>query len=173
MARVIHFKSAVLPGPLKTDTPPRKLSMVSIALDWSLFVQIANFLILMLALNFLLYKPLKRSMSERDELFQTLRTHADLAKNELAEGQAVQERHRAEVLEQGSDVQSKFKQQGREKELELLTASQDKVAKRLQEARQELSSQMETVKSQIGQQAQELAGELVEKVLGRKLTNDG
>ncbi|MDR1109404.1 MAG: ATP synthase F0 subunit B [Deltaproteobacteria bacterium] len=141
--------------------------MVNISFDWTVLVQIANFLVLMLALNLILYKPLRRLMDSRRELMETLKGNADVARQQLAEGEAQQERFRGEVLQQGVGLHGRLKEEGQAREQEILSGSQLEAARRLDEARQAMSRAVEAARQDLRAQAQVLANELALKLLGR------
>jgi F-type H+-transporting ATPase subunit b len=143
--------------------------MVSISFDWTVLLQIANFLVLMLVLNFVVYKPLLRIMKEREELFEALRTSAVVSKQILDDGAAQQERHRLALLQEGAAAQSRLKEEGRARESALLNEAQSEAAQRLERARADLARDLETARSALQAEAAGLAAEAAGKLLGRNL----
>ena len=145
--------------------------MVDVSINWSLLAQIINFLILMLALNYFLYKPVKRILGERRSFFQSLEQEADTAKLMIEEGEAKRERHRVEVLSEGAGLLAKFKEEGQAKERELLEKTHGEAGAKIEEARAKLGADVEAARGQLRLDAQVLARTMVEKVLGRELAN--
>ncbi|MDR1677735.1 MAG: ATP synthase F0 subunit B [Deltaproteobacteria bacterium] len=141
--------------------------MVSMTIDWSVLVQMANFLILMLVLNIIFYKPLKKFISSRQELMEGLKSKAEAAKELLAVGEAQQERFRIEVLQEGVNTLNTLKAEGRSRELEILTESQNKAAQRIEASRQAIGQQVEEARVKLQSEAQVLASQLADKLLGR------
>jgi F-type H+-transporting ATPase subunit b len=141
--------------------------MVSLSFDWSLLVQIANFLILILILNKILYQPVRKLMTSRQELIESLKRGADAVKERLAEGEAAQERFRVEVLQEGVNILKASKDAGGAKELEILTGTQREAAERLETARRAINQQTDEARGQLRAQAGALADEIVGKLLGR------
>jgi F-type H+-transporting ATPase subunit b len=136
-------------------------------IDWSVLVQMANFLILMLVLNIIFYKPLKKFISSRQELMEGLKSKAEAAKELLAVGEAQQERFRIEVLQEGVNTLNTLKAEGRSRELEILTESQNKAAQRIEASRQAIGQQVEEARVKLQSEAQVLASQLADKLLGR------
>ena len=141
--------------------------VVSMTVDWTVLVQMANFLILMLALNFIFYKPLKKLMNSRQELIENLKLNAEVARTSLEEGQAQRERFRVEVLQEGLKTLGELKDEGRAKETAILEESQKQAAERLDAVRQALGVQTAKVREELRTEAQALASDLARKLLGR------
>ncbi|MDR2385997.1 MAG: ATP synthase F0 subunit B, partial [Deltaproteobacteria bacterium] len=129
----------------------------------------ANFLILMVVLNIIFYKPLRKLMSSRNELIENLKTNAQIAKTRLEEGQAQQERFRVEVLQEGVKAQKELKEQGQAKETEILEETQKQAAEKIELAREAINLQVEKVRAELQSEAQDLANHLVNKLLGREV----
>jgi F-type H+-transporting ATPase subunit b len=143
--------------------------MVSMSVDWTVLVQMANFLILMVVLNIIFYKPLRKLMGSRQELIDNLKANAQIAKTRLEEGQAQQERFRIEVLQEGVKAQKELKDQGHAKETEILEETQRQAAEKIELARQAMNAQVEKVRGELQAEAKDLANHLVNKLLGREV----
>jgi F-type H+-transporting ATPase subunit b len=138
------------------------------SIDWTVLVQMANFLILMLVLNAIFYKPIKKIMDSRKELIDSLKDNAEVAKTFLENGQAQQERFRIEVLREGVRLQNGLKEEGRAKETAILEETQKNAAERIDLARQAMEVQVAKVREELKAEAQVLANQLVNKLLGRE-----
>jgi F-type H+-transporting ATPase subunit b len=141
--------------------------MVDISITWTLIAQIVNILLLMVALNFLLYKPVRRILGERQAFFDSLRHVADTAKLRIEEGEATHERHRAEMVAAGSAVLDKFKDEGRGRERDLLAQAHEEGGRLTAEARTRLGGELEAARAQLRLDSESLAREMVGMVLGR------
>jgi F-type H+-transporting ATPase subunit b len=142
--------------------------MVDVNINWTVFFHILNFLILMLALNHFLYKPVRRILDERKAFFESLEHSADTAKLLIDEGEAKRDRHRSEVVAEGAALLAKFKDEARERERVILEKTHLDANNRLEEARSRLGSEVEEARAQLRQDAQVLAQSLVERILGRE-----
>lgn len=143
--------------------------MVSINLDTSLFIQLANFLLLILALNHLLYKPIRRILAERRELFDRLKDKAAVAKAELESGEAEKARLNAESLRQGLLLKNELATQGREREKLILTEAQEQSARLVSDGRARLAQSASAARVALAQEIQAIARDLAAKILGRSI----
>jgi len=144
--------------------------MVSIDIDpVALGLQILNFLVLLAALNYLLYRPIRGIIRQRAE------KKAQLS-NDIETNQELIEAHREEMEArlakarlEGLEVKEKLQQEARLREREILeeaaiemeralTAVREQVTKDLGQARQELSDQIHL-----------FGRELAQKILGRSI----
>ncbi|MDR1870987.1 MAG: ATP synthase F0 subunit B [Deltaproteobacteria bacterium] len=141
--------------------------MVSVSLDISLFIQILNFLVLMLVLNLFLYKPLRKILHERETLFESYREMADVAKKQLEDGEEEKARSKEEALTVGLETLKGLRSAGREREKEILAEAQESSLQRLEEARARLAKETATVRSSLEGEAQTLATDLASQLLGR------
>lgn len=141
-----------------------------IDINVSLFIQIANFLILLLLLNIVLYKPLRGMMRQRREKMDGLA--ADAESNRQRREDAAQELmdglREAQVA--GMERRSTLKNEGTTVESEIL-------AKVHREMDAESAKVAEQIKEQIGQardalksQIEGFAESAAEKILGRSVS---
>ncbi len=143
--------------------------MVSINLDGTLIVQLVNFLLLVLALNYLLYRPIRKIMTERAELFDKLKDKAAKAKAEIENGEAEKARLKAESLRQGLNLKNELTAKSLEQEKSILADAQEKALRQTAEARTRLRQSLEQARAALSQESQNIARDMAEKVLGRKL----
>jgi F-type H+-transporting ATPase subunit b len=125
----------------------------------------------MLILNAIVYKPLRKILSERNTFFETLRQQADTAKMMIEEGESKQTQQHNEVIGLGSDMLRRFTDEGRSREQELLAETQRESVRRVEEARSRLAQAVTDTRTQLRQEANVLARSLAEKILGRSLAD--
>jgi F-type H+-transporting ATPase subunit b len=142
--------------------------MVDISINWTLFAQIFNFIILVLALNAFFFKPVRKTLAERRTFFQNLEQEGDTARLMIEEGEARRESHKAEMLVAGAEVLSKCKEEGRAKERELLDKAGHESGERIEAARASLASSLAPLRLQLSKDSEVLAKSMVEMVLGRE-----
>jgi len=138
-------------------------------IDGSLFIQIANFLILIWALNMILYKPIRNVLLQRNEKItgleeniQTCSTEAKKKeeafdsglKNARAKGMKEKENLMQAAAAEEKEIISKINQKGAEE----LAKVREKVAKETDDVRNALLSQLDTFALEIGK-----------KILGRSI----
>ena len=144
--------------------------MVSISLDGSLVVQLVNFFLLILALNYFLYQPIRKILAERRELFDSLKEKAAKAKAEIENGESEKARLNAESIRQGLNLKNELTAKGLDQEKSILADAQEKAARQTSEARTRLQQSLSQAKAALTAESQIIAREMAEKVLGRKLS---
>lgn len=141
-----------------------------VGVDISMPIQMVNFLVTMLILNFLLFRPIRRIVAERKE--------------KIARSEAEIERLKLGAQEKLGMFQSQLDQaraEGAAKRLEARKAAQDdehalldKVTKEmeatLQRARAEIAADAAKARDALRTQADAFAGAVAEKILGRSLS---
>jgi len=143
--------------------------MVSINLDFSLFVQLANFLLLLVALNYFLYKPILKILAERRELFDRLKDKAAKAKTELESGEAEKARLNAESLRQGLNLKNEITAKSQAAEKGLLAEAQEQAARQIKDGRAKLVQSTSAARAALTQESRAIAKEMAEKILGRAI----
>lgn len=143
--------------------------MVSIDLNFSLLVQLANFLFLFLALNYLLIRPIRGILAERKELFDRLKDKAAKAQVELDSGEAEKLRLNAESLRQGLSLKNELVTKGQQQQVCILVAAQELAARQLSENRGQLAQSVAAAKVTLARETQAISKEIAEKILGRAI----
>ncbi len=143
--------------------------MVSISFDTSVFIQLVNFLLLMAALNFFLYKPLRKILAERRELFDRLKEKASQAKAALENGENEKTRQNAESLRQALSLKNDLIQKGLAEEKSILTQAQEEAARQSAEAKTRLGEAAGAAREALVRESEAIAREMAEKILGRTL----
>lgn len=141
-----------------------------ISINATLVVQIINLLVLILILNWIMYRPLKRMMAERAQT--------------LAEGKAqaasLQEQTEAGQESYGKDLwarRSQIDKQTHQLVEEQMAQSQALIAEKQAEARQNqvqlrerIEQEMAQAKQQISQEAQLVALEMASRILDKRVS---
>ncbi len=138
-----------------------------VSIDYTLFIQIVNFLLLIAILHVLLYKPILKIMKERENrlkaseeevksLYQTIerKTAEYEEKIRLAKMEAMNQRN--EIQKQGALEAQRIIEAAREEIARLTEEFKEKLAKEMEEARNILTAQSRTI-----------SFEIAERVLGR------
>ncbi len=143
--------------------------MISISLDYTMLIQLANFLLLLLALNYLLYKPILKILQERNELFDRLKSKADKAKAEMESGEAEKLRINAESLRQALQLKNALTAKGQEEEKSILAAAEEQATRQISENKAKLQQSLSAARTTLATETQTIAREMAEKILGRPL----
>jgi F-type H+-transporting ATPase subunit b len=138
-------------------------------IDLSLFIQIANFLLLLFLLNIFLYRPIRRVLSRRrdetDSLQKTIEDYHDRSdRNERGIEEGV-----VQARKDGFEEKENLKGQALEEEKAILREAVSSVEEKKAEANRELGSKMADVRKILEDQVAEFSQELAEKILGRSI----
>jgi len=141
-----------------------------ISIDYSLVVQIVLFLILWSILRRVLFGPVGRLMAERER--RTEGSQAE-ARSLMEEGQELQARYDAAIAQaraEGEAIKSEIREEAQKARNVILSQGRDVATQKIQEIREEVRKELEAARRVAATNAEALAQEMAEKVLGRKLT---
>lgn len=143
--------------------------MVSIDIDASLFWQIGNFLVLILALNYLLYKPIRGIIKQRAEKVAQL--NSDITSSEEGAKTKAQELEAelAEARKQGAATRDEMKIEGHGKEREIIDAATKEMEASVAKIREQIEGEIGAAREELKGQVQSFGTELAQKILGRSL----
>lgn len=144
--------------------------MEALGIDPALLIsQIVNFLLLLLVLRFLLYKPILNMLQERREKIKEGLQYAERVKEEMT---AEREKHQKELEEARRKAEEAIAQASRisEKEREKIVAEAQEEAHRiLEQARAEIEYERRQAMIDLQEQAVELAIAAASKVIDKSL----
>lgn len=140
-----------------------------IKLDWTLFLQFANFVILLVVLNALLFKPLRAALAARKATID-----GDLAKARALDGEiqaqvAEYETKLQEARQRGSQERLALRQAALAEEARLLGGANEKASQRLQSLKEQVATEAATARQGLRAETEALARQVAGKVLGREL----
>ena len=141
-----------------------------ISIDFSLVVQIVLFLILWSILRRVLFGPVGRLMAERER--RTEGAHAE-ARSMTEEGKELQGQYEAAIAQaraEGEAIKSEIRDEAIKARNVILSQGRDAATQKIQEIREEVQKELEAARRVAATNAEALAQEMAEKVLGRKLT---
>ena len=129
--------------------------------------QLINFAILLVALNFILFKPMRAIMREREQgisgAFSDSKTAQDRA-------QALLEQYNvslAEAKQKAAAAYNAFYQQGLDAQRDMIAAERTKAGELLDKARKEIADAAAAARSDLRKEAEALSRDISTKLLGR------
>jgi F-type H+-transporting ATPase subunit b len=140
-----------------------------ISLDLSIFYQIILFVALWLILNKILFQPYLQLLEERER--RTIGAEHDSAdlEHEGARLRAQYEEKIAQAQTAAYAAKDAILQEARQQREKILGQARAEAASKLEQARREISLALEREKALAAAEAATVAGEMVSKVLGRKV----
>lgn len=143
--------------------------MVSLAIDVSVVVQIVNFLLLMLVLNYFLYRPLRKIIRDRADVFAGLRSRAANLQDDLAADEARIKEYTTDSVKLALEKKAFQRSKGMDAQKELVTRIKNEAAADLELARQKITEDVTRAKADLDKEIQNFAWEIAGKILGRSL----
>ena len=140
-----------------------------ISIDWTILVQFANFIVLMIVLNILLYRPLRSVMASRRESIDGSYDVAQSLEAQIEEKMARYEEKLQAAKQQGNQEKAALRQAGASEEAGIISTAREEATVRLQGVKDQVAESASVARQQLKSETKALAGEISEKILGRAL----
>ena len=141
-----------------------------IDIDWTLYAQIINFLLLVFLLNVVLFRPIRNAL--RDRQAKLLAQEAEI--NVLADqGQSLEDEIKEELAaarRAGAGARETLKQEGAQAEATLLEEVKRQVELEWATVEKKIKADMAKARKSLQTQTQSFAQLLATKILGRELS---
>ena len=138
-------------------------------IDYSVFIQIANFLILLVLLNIILYKPIRRILKQRKDEMEGLELRASDLQAKAAKDSKTLEESISGARREGYKEKESLKAAALETEKRMYQEATAKAGDQLDRARKEAEQKLAEIRQGLMQQVGIFSRELAEKILGRSL----
>jgi F-type H+-transporting ATPase subunit b len=141
-----------------------------IDIDWTLFVQILNFLVLVFLLNVVLFRPIRKVLLARQARLAALEGDIDgLAGSRQGVLGEVDEQLTA-ARRDGLGLREKLRQEGSQAETSLLEQVKKEVDAQWTKVEAKIKKDVGKARDALSAQAEDFAQALATKILGRKLS---
>ena len=140
-----------------------------LAIDSTVFIQIANFLLLLLCMNIFLYKPIRRILIQRDQEINSLQEMIEDCRNKVEQSSEDIEEIKVQAQKEGNIERENLKGRGREEEGMILQDANALVESKIGKARSEMEAEVADVRKSLEIQLGVFSKELAEKILGRRV----
>ncbi len=140
-----------------------------ISVDWTLGLQFLNFIILLIILNKLLYRPLKQIIEERRETVKGSHARAKELEADIEEKMQHYQQQLNEAKAIANEERNKLKKAAGEEELSILSHAHGKATTRLQAIKAQVAGEAAEASQVLKTEAGSLAGQIATKILGREL----
>ncbi len=139
-----------------------------ISINFTLFVQIAHFLLLVWITNRLLIKPVLRHLAERDKELAERRASVDGLLAEAEERQRAYQDHLREARQRANIEREKMLAEARAEANQLRERSSEEARKVMERIRKEIAASLEEARAALAAREEAMAETLAEAYLGRK-----
>lgn len=141
-----------------------------VGVDISMPIQIVNFLVTLLILNYLLFRPIRRIVAERKE--KIARSESEIERLRLS-GQEKLGMFQTQIDQaraEGADKRLAARKAAQEEERALLDGVTKEMEATLERARAEIAADAAKARESLRAQADSFAAAMAEKILGRSLS---
>jgi F-type H+-transporting ATPase subunit b len=138
-----------------------------IDINVSLLFQLVNFIVLLIALNFILFKPIRQIMQERE---QGISSSFGDAKAAQERAQNLLEQYNASIAEAKQKAATTYNtiyQQGLDAQRDMISAERTKAGEMLDKAQAEIVAAANAARTDLRKEAERLSQEITSKLLGR------
>jgi len=141
-----------------------------INIDIVLLFQAVNFLVLLFLLNILLYKPIRKVLSDRAAEISASKEKTLSVDREVLEKMAQYEQKLQKVKADATEERSKMLRAAHEEEAQLIGVARSQAANELAKIRESIDKEAKKAQVFLAAQADSLSHRICEKVLGRSLS---
>ncbi|MDX1708263.1 MAG: ATP synthase F0 subunit B [Desulfobacterales bacterium] len=143
---------------------------VTVMPDWSVFIQIANFLLILWILNRILYRPIRNILRQRKEKMDGLELSIQTYNKEAEDKDAAFAAGIKEARAKGLGEKESLLQAAAEEEKAIVAKVNEKAQAELSEIRQKISQEAQTAKAALQTKVEEFADDICQKILGRSVS---
>jgi F-type H+-transporting ATPase subunit b len=140
---------------------------VTVMPDWTVFLQIANFLLILWILNRILYRPIRNILRQRKEKMDGLELSIQAYNDDAEEKDKAFAAGIKEARAKGLNEKEMLLQDATEEEKEIIAKVNEKAQAELADIRQKISQEAQTAKAALQTKIAEFADDICQKILGR------
>ncbi len=141
-----------------------------IQINITLIIQIINFLVLLLLLNALLYKPVIAKIREREAWIRNDREKAAELDGQVQEQEERHQQELAMVRQTGAQEKNALTAETKKKEAEILDKARAEAARIVEDMKASIRVEAEEVRKALTAQMTPLVQSISEKILGRPVS---
>ncbi len=138
-----------------------------IELNVTFFIQLVNFLIVLLLLNLILYKPIRGMLRKRAEIMSQKVSEVEDFSSTAEEKMKAYEIELDKARVKAQEIRAEFKGEGFAKESEIVDVASGEAMSIVKAAREQVSKEKETAISTLKKQVENFAAKATEKILSK------
>ena len=140
---------------------------VTVIPDWSVGIQIVNFLLIIWILNLILYRPIRSILRQRKEKIEGLELSIATYNKDAKEKDEAFASGIKEARAKGLKEKEALLQAGAEEEKKIIDEVHQKAQAELSEMRDKIAREAQNVKASLHEKVDEYASDICQKLLGR------
>ena len=138
-------------------------------IDGTLILQIANFLVLLVVMNIILYKPIRGILAKREEEMTSRQKAIDDYQGRVRDNEEAIDSGMVSARKEGYQEKEALKAQGQEEEKGVLQEAGAAVERKLTAAKKEIDTKLVAAREALEGEISGFSDELAEKILGRSV----
>jgi F-type H+-transporting ATPase subunit b len=138
-------------------------------IDYTLFIQIANFLVLLFILNMILYRPIRKILGQRNAEISSFETTIEDFQNRSHKDAKELEENMRGARNQGYKEKENLKNVGLEEEKKMVQEAISLGDERVGKAKEEIQRDAGDARQSLENEIELFSQELAEKILGRSI----
>ena len=143
-----------------------------ISLDKSLIIQMVNFLILLILLHRLLYKPLLAKMNERTTAIRTSLEEAQRARAEAARQQEQNAEQLRAAYAEAASIRAAALREASEEQRKLVDAARAEAQRLIEDARAQTDADIRRAREELRREVSDLGIAIAERLVRKSLRED-
>jgi F-type H+-transporting ATPase subunit b len=140
---------------------------VTVMPDWTVFIQIINFLLILWILNRILYRPIRNILRQRKEKMDGLELSIQTYNDDAEEKDKAFASGIKEARAKGLNEKEALLQDAAEEEKKIIAKVNEKAQAELADIRRKISQEAQTAKAALQTKVAEFADDICQKILGR------
>ena len=140
---------------------------ITVIPDWTLWVQMANFLLIIWVLNIILFRPIRNILIQRKEKITGLEQNIETSDKEAKEKNEAFDSGIRDARAKGLNEKNVLLQEAADEEKEIIDKINQKAQADLAEVREKIAKDVESVRASLQKEIDKFAGAIGEKILGR------
>jgi F-type H+-transporting ATPase subunit b len=140
-----------------------------ISINETLIFQVISFLIFLFIINRILFRPLRRTMVEREAHIENMQKDIIDAQNQFEDLTYQIQKQEKAVRDEAFEQQANLEASGNQQAVEILTSVRKEINASKEQARKNVDAQISAARKHIQKEAEDLAVKIIETVLYRSL----
>jgi F-type H+-transporting ATPase subunit b len=141
-----------------------------IEIDQTLIIQIVNFIIFLVILNYLIFKPVVRVLDERRDRIDGTRERAQQMEAEIQTKLEAYEERIQEAKSRAVHEKETFRREAESLSKETVEKARRELARDIPIIRKQIASETDRARQELEKTAQDMARDIACRVLGRKIS---
>ena len=141
-----------------------------ISINETLVVQLISFLIFLFIINRIMFRPLRKTMSERDDYIRKIQRDTIQAHKRVDEIVATTRQEEQDIRQAAFNVVAQMENLGKQEANDILNAAREDITAQKSQSQNEIEQELAEAMTQVQAEVQTVSFTIMEKVLNRKVT---